>query len=145
MVEGLDEGRWALLSKVHHCMVDGVAATDLMSVMFDDSGEPAEPDAWEPGPEPSSLEILTRSVASRTLDPAAQLRSALARRSELIEVAASTARAIAATAPALRPATSSLTGPIGPTGSGRGPTPSFGTSRPSVRRSEARSTTSCWR
>ncbi len=36
MVEGLSEGRWALLSKVHHCMVDGVAATDLMSVMFDD-------------------------------------------------------------------------------------------------------------
>ncbi len=36
MVEGLDQGRWALLSKVHHCMVDGVAATDLMSVMFSD-------------------------------------------------------------------------------------------------------------
>lgn len=34
MVEGLHGGRWALLSKAHHCMVDGVAATDLMSVMF---------------------------------------------------------------------------------------------------------------
>ncbi len=41
MVEGLDENRWALLSKVHHCMVDGVAATDLMSVMFDDRTEGA--------------------------------------------------------------------------------------------------------
>ena len=37
MVEGLEGGRWALLSKVHHCMVDGVAATDLMSVMFSDT------------------------------------------------------------------------------------------------------------
>ena len=36
-VEGLEDGRWALLSKVHHCMVDGVAATDLMSVMFSDT------------------------------------------------------------------------------------------------------------
>ena len=33
-------GRWALLSKVHHCMVDGVAATDLMSVMFSDTTAP---------------------------------------------------------------------------------------------------------
>jgi diacylglycerol O-acyltransferase / wax synthase len=37
MVEGLQGDRWALLSKVHHCMVDGVAATDLMSVMFSDT------------------------------------------------------------------------------------------------------------
>ena len=37
MVEGMQDGRWALLSKVHHCMVDGVAATDLMSVMFSDT------------------------------------------------------------------------------------------------------------
>ena len=37
MVEGVSENRWALLSKVHHCMVDGVSATDLMTVMFDDS------------------------------------------------------------------------------------------------------------
>jgi hypothetical protein len=37
MVEGLRGNRWALLSKVHHCMVDGVSATDLMTVMFDDS------------------------------------------------------------------------------------------------------------
>ncbi len=50
MVEGLEDGRWALLSKVHHCMVDGVAATDLMSVMFgdNDNDEPAPVDAWRP-------------------------------------------------------------------------------------------------
>ena len=34
---GAERNRWALLSKVHHCMVDGVAATDLMSVMFSDT------------------------------------------------------------------------------------------------------------
>ena len=30
LVEGLEGGRWALISKVHHCMVDGVAGTDIM-------------------------------------------------------------------------------------------------------------------
>ena len=46
MVEGLTGGRWALLSKVHHCMVDGVAATDLMSVMFsDETPAPGAPES----------------------------------------------------------------------------------------------------
>ena len=40
LVEGLADDRWALISKVHHCMVDGVAGTDLMQLMFD-----LEPDA----------------------------------------------------------------------------------------------------
>jgi WS/DGAT/MGAT family acyltransferase len=114
MVEGLDGGRWALLSKVHHCMVDGVAATDLMSVMFDDAGEPTAPKAWQPEPEPSRLELVARSATQRVLDPAAQLRSVLGMRSELLRSVAGTARALAAAAPALRPETSSLTGPIGP-------------------------------
>lgn len=114
MVEGLDEGRWALLSKVHHCMVDGVAATDLMSVLFDDTGEPAAPEAWHPQPEPSSLELVARSAARRVVDPAAQLRAAVNARSGLLRGVVGTARALAAAAPALRPGTSSLTGPIGP-------------------------------
>ena len=36
IAEGLDDGRWALVSKLHHCMVDGVSGTDLLSVVFDD-------------------------------------------------------------------------------------------------------------
>jgi diacylglycerol O-acyltransferase len=114
MVEGLDEGRWVLLSKVHHCMVDGVAATDLMSVMFGDSDETTAPETWEPEPEPSRVELVARSALQRVLDPAAQLRTALRMRSEVLRGAAGTARALAAAAPSLRPATSSLTGPIGP-------------------------------
>ena len=34
VAEGLDDGRWALISKTHHCMVDGVSATDLLSVIL---------------------------------------------------------------------------------------------------------------
>ena len=35
LVKGLADDRWALLSKVHHCMVDGVSGTDLYHVIFD--------------------------------------------------------------------------------------------------------------
>ena len=51
MVEGLTGGRWALISKVHHCMVDGVSGTDLMVQLLDDDRHPADPppDAeWAP-------------------------------------------------------------------------------------------------
>jgi WS/DGAT/MGAT family acyltransferase len=114
VVEGLEGDRWALLSKVHHCMVDGVAATDLMSVMFDDSSGPAEPEPWEPKPEPSRMELVTRSATRGVLDPAGQVRDALRAPSDLLRNAVGTARALAAGVPALRPETSSLTGPIGP-------------------------------
>jgi diacylglycerol O-acyltransferase / wax synthase len=43
MVEGLSESRWALLSKVHHCMVDGVSATDLMSARHSQQASAAGP------------------------------------------------------------------------------------------------------
>ena len=43
MAEGLGEGRWALVSKVHHCMVDGVSGTDLLTVILDKEREPAAP------------------------------------------------------------------------------------------------------
>jgi len=39
-VEGLAEGRWAIISKVHHCMVDGIAGTDLYRVIFGFSPAP---------------------------------------------------------------------------------------------------------
>ncbi len=64
-VDGLGEGRWAMVSKVHHCMVDGVSSTDLMSVLFDAEAAAPLPTVapWLPGPEPSTAEILIQSVA----------------------------------------------------------------------------------
>src|SRR6202035_1438111 len=63
VVEGLEGGRWAFLSKVHHCMVDGVAATDLMSVMFSDDSRGAAVRQFSAQPEPSGLEVLVRALA----------------------------------------------------------------------------------
>ncbi|MEA2139922.1 MAG: diacylglycerol O-acyltransferase / wax synthase, partial [Solirubrobacteraceae bacterium] len=121
MVEGMPDGRWALLSKVHHCMVDGVAATDLMSVMFSD--ETSSPDAlasardWAAEPEPTGLEVLLRTIVRRA-SPAGQIetiKQALRTPLETLRSFAEVARAAAAAGPSLRPvAASSLNGPIGP-------------------------------
>jgi diacylglycerol O-acyltransferase len=114
MVEGLEDERWALLSKVHHCMVDGVAATDLMSLMFGESPERSNGDAWHADPEPTGVELIAFSATHRVRDPAAQVRFALRAPTEVLRAMAGGARALLAAAPALRPARSSLTGPIGP-------------------------------
>jgi diacylglycerol O-acyltransferase / wax synthase len=62
MVEGLDDGGFALISKTHHAMVDGIAGVDIAQVMFDLSPLPTEIDhpdrAWQPAREPTSAELL---------------------------------------------------------------------------------------
>ena len=123
MVEGMTGGRWALLSKVHHCMVDGVAATDLMSVMFSDETHSSEADGgdrngrWSAAPEPSGIDVLTRTLVRRA-SPAGQLetfRRALRRPRETVRSVAEVTRGALAAGPSLRPVgASSLTGPIGP-------------------------------
>jgi WS/DGAT/MGAT family acyltransferase len=55
IVEGLSDGQWALIFKVHHCMVDGISGVDLLTVMLDIDRdvEPLEPQPWAPSPDPS--------------------------------------------------------------------------------------------
>jgi len=117
VIERLQGGRWALLSKVHHCMVDGVAATDLMSVMFSDDTAGAAPHEWAPAPEPSGVELFARTLAYRA-SPYGQLqtlRRMLGAPRETLRSLAEVARAAAAASPGMRPVgASSLTGAIGP-------------------------------
>jgi WS/DGAT/MGAT family acyltransferase len=117
MLEGVSEDRWALLSKVHHCMVDGVSATDLMTVMFDDSPPPPE-HRWQPAPEPTGAELVLRSLTHQAVNPSEQLRmlrAAVRRpRTSLAQVQA-LIRGVTSAAGLLRPLeASSLTGSIGP-------------------------------
>src|SRR4051794_660014 len=67
LVEGLQDGGFALLSKTHHSLVDGISGVDLASVLFDVSPEGATDDRgagepWVPQPEPSSAELAARGV-----------------------------------------------------------------------------------
>lgn len=61
LVEGLADGRWAVISKIHHCLADGIAGTGLMSQVFDHSatGDAVVAEPWEPRPGPSRLRLLT--------------------------------------------------------------------------------------
>src|SRR3954468_7317795 len=118
MVEGLSKNRWALLSKVHHCMVDGVSATDLMTVMFEGAPSADANGAWEPEPEPSGLELAVKTMTRRSLIPSEQLRSARAvlraPRTSLVQLE-ELLRGMTSAARVLRPlGTSTLTGPVGP-------------------------------
>jgi diacylglycerol O-acyltransferase len=78
MVEGLEDGRWAVISKVHHCMVDGVSATDLLTVMFDAVDDaPAEHPLlaeWAPEPEPGRFTLAAHGVVRTVTDPLGRLR-----------------------------------------------------------------------
>ncbi len=71
VVEGLEDGGWAILLKLHHCLADGVAATDLLSVILDESASEAHPPArrWRPDPEPSPLSLLSSALIERMTSP----------------------------------------------------------------------------
>jgi WS/DGAT/MGAT family acyltransferase len=49
MVDGLADGRWALLTKTHHCLVDGVGSVDAVHLLLDAEPDPA-PREWRPPP-----------------------------------------------------------------------------------------------
>jgi WS/DGAT/MGAT family acyltransferase len=74
LVEGLDDERFALLSKTHHALVDGVSGVDIATVMFDTAPDPAPvaPPAapWVPRPLPTSPQLLADALLERTTVPA---------------------------------------------------------------------------
>ncbi len=79
VVEGLDGDRFALVSKTHHCMVDGISGADLMSVLLDatpDSGV-GTPEPWKPAPPPSGARLVLDAALRRAAQPREALRAAV--------------------------------------------------------------------
>jgi len=124
LVEGLQDGRWALICKVHHSMVDGVAGMDLATLIFDltpDAAPPAETEPWDPAPEPSSLYLLADAMRHNVLEPVRGLRDLnwLVRQAgrgrevggDVVGFAAGLARSVGRL---MQPSHGGLNGPIGP-------------------------------
>jgi WS/DGAT/MGAT family acyltransferase len=75
MIEGLPDGHWALISKVHHCMVDGISGTDLMAVMLDPDRSARMPaiQPWTPAPEPAGWQLTADAMTRLAVKPVRQL------------------------------------------------------------------------
>ena len=80
LVQGLERNRFALITKTHHALVDGISGVDIATVLFDVKPvpEPIEPDRdWVPRPTPSSAELAARGVVSAAETPFKLARRAL--------------------------------------------------------------------
>jgi diacylglycerol O-acyltransferase / wax synthase len=123
LVQGLDDGRWGLISKTHHAVVDGIAGMDLATVLFDlepvPPALPHEGEPWAPRPQPSAASLAARgiqglvklpfSLAGRAMEAATRPNASLHAAREAVEGVAEVAWA------GLNPAPDTpLNVPIGP-------------------------------
>jgi diacylglycerol O-acyltransferase / wax synthase len=85
IVQGLERNRFAVISKTHHALVDGVSGVDIATVLFDVSPIPAEiepEEAWQPVHEPSEADLVAEGVKDLVrmpLDVAGRALGALGR------------------------------------------------------------------
>jgi len=121
VVEGVSAGeQFALVSKIHHCMLDGAAGADLASRLAspDPTAEIGTPEPYHPKPAPSSLELLRDEWMGRVKAPlrGAKRLATAAAREQLAHEARRRATALGKLAvPALRPASETpLNGALSP-------------------------------
>ena len=82
VVEGLGQGRFAIVTKAHHCMIDGVGSVELTGSVMRPTPEPdpsleAPPPPWLPRPVPSPSELLLAELGRRVHAPLAAAASAV--------------------------------------------------------------------
>jgi diacylglycerol O-acyltransferase len=120
VVQGLEEGRWAMVSKTHHAMVDGVSGTELLTVVMDMSPQPSPPvpDDWHPSPLPPGGRLAAEAAVDLAASPYEQLRAIRAATRvprQALHQLGEVARGVSSMAGVLRSnPVSTLNGPIGP-------------------------------
>ena len=77
VIEGLEGGRFAVVSKIHHCMIDGVAGAGLLQILHSPSPEIEipEPVPYMPRPAPKSADLLMDAVERAASLPVRALRA----------------------------------------------------------------------
>ena len=99
VIEGLESGRWALLTKYHHATIDGASGVLMLNLLNDHTPDAAPPDEsppWQPDPIPSDLELLRLAFGNLVRNPAKALRVQLRLVRELAESAGITSVSTAA-------------------------------------------------
>ena len=114
LVQAMSRGRFALVAKTHHALVDGISGVDITTVLFDTAREPAAPPApaspWIAKPLPGPAKLLGEALIERSTMPTEMLRGgrALLRRPRralsqvkdgLVNIGATTLAGINAPAP----------------------------------------------
>ena len=116
LVEGLSDDRFAIVTKVHHAMVDGLSSIDIGTVLLDVTPTPREspPDDWHPAPEPSGLELAADAVQEQMRRPQLMFGTAQRALLDVRAVVRTGAAMLAAARSASRPAPANpLNAPIG--------------------------------
>jgi len=69
VVEGLSEGRFAVIAKIHHCMIDGLSGVDLTTILLNvvPTSDIEEAPDWKPrrAPTPAELAVVMAARATR--------------------------------------------------------------------------------
>jgi diacylglycerol O-acyltransferase / wax synthase len=78
LVEGPQDDGFAVISKTHHALVDGVSGVDVVSILFDTAPEPTAPPPapapWLPRPTPTRSELLAEALVERSTVPREAVR-----------------------------------------------------------------------
>ena len=73
LVDDVEGGRFAMITKTHHCLVDGVSGVDIATVLFDAAADPdpppEPPPPWFPRPAPSPATLVADALGERMSTP----------------------------------------------------------------------------
>ncbi len=120
MVEGPEDDRWAMVSKVHHCLVDGVSGAELLAVLLDLSPDVPQPvaDEWQAAAAPSPIGLARDAAVNLMTSPYEQLRAAgsiVRRPRRALDALREIVKGSVALSGLVKPTPpTSLNGPIGP-------------------------------
>ncbi len=122
IIEGLENGGFAVVTKIHHCMIDGVSGIDLMAVILDfsDSVKVDEAVPWTPREAPNGTELAVREISRSISSVVSSIGDISSLRTGIGDAASEWAKKIRASVASLNSgwltpvAHTALNGPIGP-------------------------------